>query len=605
MPTDRPLLVDDESKRTELTDAVVLDSPVQTVDGTSRVPTTPIKDVDASSNATTDPSTESLHGDQANIQNESCHQAIPRVGMTFQSEEEAYDFYNSYARSKGFSIRKCHLKRRADGTLCSRHLLCSKEGVKATHATHVTKKERATTRTCCTARVQFTISREGIWSIQKVVLDHNHGLVTPDKSYMLRSQRKLLDADRHKLNQMWTSGIRQSEIYSFYEKWYGGADNVPFLEMDSNNYIGIERKKYLESKDAQTLMDYLKSKQVEDPSFFSAVQVDEESGRLMNFFWTDGQAIMDYSVFGDVVSFDTTFSTNKFEMPFAPLLGVNHHKQTILFGAALLFDESAESFKWLFRTFLEAMSGKQPETIFTDQCAAIINAIGAVLTTTKHRLCLWHLYQNATKHLSHVISDHPEFLSEFKKCVYEDRSIAQFDDRWNELLVTYKIETNKWMNNLYKLREKWATVYRRDSFSGDMTSTQRSEGMNNVFKQTFRRKLCLSELLEAYEKCSARLRRKEKYEDFMSRHTDPVLYLPHLPLLKTAAESYTRTLFSEFEQEFKRQFNLSCTLLSSDGTTSTYKVTSFYYKDDEATVTLNPNTLEIFCSCKLYGCVGQ
>jgi hypothetical protein len=525
--------------------------------------------------------------------------------MTFQSEEEAYQFYNSYARSEGFSIRRVHKKHRADGTLCSRYLVCSNEGAKATHATHVTKKERATTRTCCSARVQFTISREGIWNIQKVVLDHNHGLVTPDKSHMLRSQRQLLDVDRHMIDQLRTSGIRQSEIYSFCETWYGGADSVPFLEMDCNNYISSERKKYMESKDAQTLLEYLKSKKVEDPLFFHDQQLDEESGRIMNFFWADGQAIMDYSVFGDVVSFDTTFSTNKFEMPFAPLLGVNHHKQTILFGGALLYDESAESFKWLFRSFLQAMSGKQPETIFTDQCAAIIKAVLAVFPNSKHRLCLWHLYQNAAKHLSHVISDHPEFLSEFKKCVYEDRSMAEFEKRWNELLVTYNIETNKWMNNLYKFRDKWATIYRRDSFSGDMTSTQRSEGMNNVFKQTFRRKLCLSEFVEAYDKCAARLRRKEKYEDFKSRHTNPVLYLPHLPLLKTAAESYTRNLFYEFEGEFKRQFNLSCIELSNDGTTSTYKVTSFYYKDDEATVTLNPNTLDISCSCRLYGCVGK
>jgi zinc finger SWIM domain-containing protein 3 len=73
---------------------------------------------------------------------------------------------------------------------------------------------------------------------------------------------------------------------------------------------------------------------------------------------------MDYACFGDAMSFDTTFQTNKFEMPFAPNLGTNHHKQTILFGVALLFDESIPSFIWLFETFLEAMSGKHPSTIF-------------------------------------------------------------------------------------------------------------------------------------------------------------------------------------------------------------------------------------------------
>ena len=65
---------------------------------------------------------------------------------------------------------------------------------------------------------------------------------------------------------------------------------------------------------------------------------------MAKFFWTDGQSIMDYACFGDAVSFDTTFYTIKFEMPFASLLGTNHHKQTVIFGAALLFNETIESF---------------------------------------------------------------------------------------------------------------------------------------------------------------------------------------------------------------------------------------------------------------------
>jgi hypothetical protein len=75
---------------------------------------------------------------------------------------------------------------------------------------------------------------------------------------------------------------------------------------------------------------------------------------------------MDYAFFGDVVSFDNTFRTNKFEMPFAPILGTNHHKQTIIFGAMLLFDETIPSFVWLFESFLTTMSGKHPRTIFTN-----------------------------------------------------------------------------------------------------------------------------------------------------------------------------------------------------------------------------------------------
>jgi hypothetical protein len=31
-------------------------------------------------------------------------------------------------------------------------------------------------------------------------------------------------------------------------------------------------------------------------------------------------------------------------------------------------------------------------------------AVAYVFTNTSHRLCLWHIYQNTTKHLGHVIS---------------------------------------------------------------------------------------------------------------------------------------------------------------------------------------------------------
>jgi zinc finger SWIM domain-containing protein 3 len=131
---------------------------------------------------------------------------------------------------------------------------------------------------------------------------------------------------------------------------------------------------------------------------------------------------MDYTCFGDAMSFDTMFQTNKIEMTFAPVLGTNHHKQTIIFEASLIFNEIIESFVWLFETFFTAMSRKHPSTIFTDQDIAMAGAIAYVFPNTSHQLCIWHIYLNAAKHLGHVIHKYPEkFLPEFKRCVYEDR----------------------------------------------------------------------------------------------------------------------------------------------------------------------------------------
>ena len=60
---------------------------------------------------------------------------------------------------------------------------------------------------------------------------------------------------------------------------------------------------------------------------------------------------LDYEYFGDAVCFDTTYKKNKEGRPFALFVGVNHHKQTIIFGAALLYDKTSETFMWLFDSF--------------------------------------------------------------------------------------------------------------------------------------------------------------------------------------------------------------------------------------------------------------
>jgi hypothetical protein len=95
--------------------------------------------------------------------------------MTFQSEKDAYEMYNTYAGNIGFSIRKSDIKRRADKSSSSKVIVCSKQG-------------SGSTRTDCGARIQFTVTREGVWTIKNVVPDHNHYLASSNKKCKLRSQ---------------------------------------------------------------------------------------------------------------------------------------------------------------------------------------------------------------------------------------------------------------------------------------------------------------------------------------------------------------------------------------------------------------------------------
>lgn len=79
--------------------------------------------------------------------------------------------------------------------------------------------------------------------------------------------------------------------------------------------------------------------------------------------------MLGYGYSGDVVSLDTTYCANHVNRPVPLFLGFNHHRGSIIFGITLLYDnETFESFKWLFETFLQAHGKKiKPKTVFTYQ----------------------------------------------------------------------------------------------------------------------------------------------------------------------------------------------------------------------------------------------
>jgi len=128
-----------------------------------------------------------------------------------------------------------------------------------------------------------------------------------------------------------------------------------------------------------------------------------------------------------------------------------------------------------------------------------------------------------------------------------------------------------------------------------MNSTQRSEGMNNILKKRFRRKLGLSELLVECEKITSSLRKNELDKDFESRRKSPVTYIPNCPLLKTAAESYTGRMYKEFEEEFKEQLLFFCKLLHTNGSILTYMVTHMH-SNYGATDVFNKEDITITCA---------
>ncbi|XP_010246488.1 PREDICTED: protein FAR1-RELATED SEQUENCE 5-like [Nelumbo nucifera] len=169
--------------------------------------------------------------------------------------------------------------------------------------------------------------------------------------------------------------------------------NYLHAKMKRNNYnnsLSVKRKKKMEKGSAGVILKYFENLQDENMLSFHSIQLDA-GDQITNIFWADVKMVADYNYFGDVVCFDTTFRINDDEQLFATFIGVNHHKKIVIFGAALLYDESIESFTWVFQSFLKAMSGKQPKTILIGQDSTMENAIKQVFPEAYHRFCLSYI----------------------------------------------------------------------------------------------------------------------------------------------------------------------------------------------------------------------
>ncbi|XP_026433568.1 protein FAR1-RELATED SEQUENCE 5-like [Papaver somniferum] len=279
---------------------------------------------------------------------------VPKLGMTFESDDKLFEFYNEYARRKGFSVRKGHVKRSSDGQIRKRVVLCSKEGFKERHKRGTPQKERPILRTGCMARIQC-IAQGGSLVVTKFDDEHNHELADVSEAHLLLPQQATYMESLH------SGGCGPTQTFAIMSADHHGSDQLNFTQIDCKNYFQKRRREIYKKGDAQVAVNYFRHMQKENPAFFYAVQVDKND-QACNFFWADAKC--------------------------APFVGVNHHGMSVLFGMALLLDETIESFVWVFDSFLSAISGKHPKTIFTYQAQAIGNAIKQAMPTTHHRLCL-------------------------------------------------------------------------------------------------------------------------------------------------------------------------------------------------------------------------
>lgn len=501
--------------------------------------------------------------------------------MHFETEEDAYVFYNRHAEHVGFSVRRSYKKRKR-GMIVSRIFVCSREGV-----SDRTKQEGGAivsanggagsggtprpgpppTRTGCQARMVIKMTPCRTYRVAKFFPEHNHPLANPESVHKLRSHK--MRARAHEL----------------------GAGDMHRRKQGKGMQLG----------DAGAALQYLEELQVENPSVYYAVGVGPDGKSAVNFFWADAKSIVDFRSFGDVVCFDTTYGLNMYGRPFALFVGVDNHKQLLVFGAALLYDERIQSLKWAFEVFADAMHARHPQTVLIDERPECAIAAAEVWPGSNHCTSVWHIYHNSKRHLKQVFESSKSFSNALSHCLFECEDEMEFLSAWEKLIEKHEISENEWLSRLFLEKEKWALPYQRTMFSADILSTLRKDNMINELKRELSEQEDILQFFRRYEAILEDHRSKKLHADVdCSQVTLPI---PSLRMLKQSSNAYTPEAFKMFQGEFEAYMNCMSFPAGVVGTISQYKIV-LDEKPSENIVKFDALDGSATCSCKKFEAVG-
>ncbi|KAL4590127.1 hypothetical protein LXL04_003047 [Taraxacum kok-saghyz] len=267
-----------------------------------------------------------------------------------------------------------------------------------------------------------------------------------------------------------TGAVRAHGIVTGFK---GGVDKQGAKKVNYKNFAR-DLNCYMKDTDASLMFNLLENRADSIPgfSFYHLL----EGSELRGVFWADSIAKRNYKEFSDVISFDATYRTNKYNLVFVPFTGIDNHQRCVTFGAALMAQETEEYYIWLLESFLNAF-GKQPNVVVTDQDAAVGNVVQKVFTQSKHRLCMCHIGKKLTVYVSAEVIKESNFRKRMLNLIWNPCLDPHlFEDKWNSLVAEHKLEDDPWLKRMYSLRSRWIPAYFKDTpLSGLMRTTSRSE----------------------------------------------------------------------------------------------------------------------------------
>ncbi|CAI9265857.1 unnamed protein product [Lactuca saligna] len=334
-----------------------------------------------------------------------------------------------------------------------------------------TQRRKDLFRRNCKAKVVLEIIPGTLtYVVSDFVERHNHELFSKGNMHLSRSKRKLDYSQEIFIHNLSKQNIGPVKAHRLYSALQVGPSVRGGLVTDFKN-ARRNLNCYIGGRDAKFLVDKMNDMKKNVPSFTFEYKVSNK--RLNSLFWADETAKYNYNSFGDVISFDATFSINKYDMVFLPFTGIDNHKKCVTFDVGLLSKEDGVSYEWLLRAFLKAFR-KQPQLVLSDQDPALKKAIDKVFPLAHHRLCMWHITKKLPNKILSIedATTNQKFRKRFHSIIWNSKlEPHEFENVWRQMLEEFKITDNTWMNTMHGLRKSWIPAFFKHIPMSDLMQT--------------------------------------------------------------------------------------------------------------------------------------
>ncbi|XP_076944392.1 protein FAR1-RELATED SEQUENCE 5-like [Bidens hawaiensis] len=543
----------------------------------------------------------------------------PYVGLRFNTWDDVVNMYKAYAAKAGFDVR-ISTTTRTKGVISHKYIVCSKAGSPRCKDVDTLETPSSSSKrrninikvTGCNACIRLKVPSSSVgFEIYNFSEAQNHGLVDDFNMDLTRRRRQLQFSEKEFIHCLQTTGFGPTVAHRVLSSLKGGQHLVAGSKTDFKNHACNVRG-VIADADAQMIVDRFNHNMSNLEDFF--FQYKAVDGVLSSIFWFDGISRCNYSMFGEVLAFDATYIPTGNDcrilhnMIFVPFTGVDCHKKCVTFGAGLIYNETIESYKWLLNTFVSS-HGKQSRLVLTDQDATMKQAVSTVLTESTHRLCMWHVTNKIHVKLKGEMQVNEQIRCRVNKLVWNVFIKPEtFESRWHELIDDFNLSENKWLKDMFAIRDSWVPAYFRDlPMCCLMKTTSRCESSNSQFKVYSSHGNNLVQFMNCFEMAlNAQRHVQRELQNDTTTKRPPIE--TRLPIERHASYVYTITIFKEVQKEItKGLYHCACSRLETkDGLNIHY----INHKDKrngfvgEFKVCHHPIDDTFSCSCKGFTRIG-